>query len=206
MSERDVLSRRALFGRALAGIGAGVGAVATGLGAWRFAGYFVDPSRATRLQVLDAWELCVVDALGDRLCALDVAEDSIGAPPTAREVDVGLFFDGYLAGAASDVQRDLRGALALVEHLWPLRCGARHRFTSLVASEQDRTLAALERAPVELLRGCFFGLKSVVMMGYWRDPRTWGVLGYDGPLVARPSEGWTPPRYRPRLIDGDHDG
>jgi len=36
-----------------------------------------------------------------------------------------------------------------------------------------------------------------VMMGYYRDPRTWGVLGYDGPLMNRPEGGWVPLRHKP---------
>ena len=45
----------------------------------------------------------------------------------------------------------------------------------------------------DLLRGAFDGLKSLVFMGYYRDPRTWRILGYDGPRVNRPDEGWWRP-------------
>jgi hypothetical protein len=32
-----------------------------------------------------------------------------------------------------------------------------------------------------------------LLMGYYRDPRTWRILRYDGPLVNRPDEGWGRP-------------
>ena len=54
----------------------------------------------------------------------------------------------------------------------------------------------MESSSIELIQGAFFGLKSVVMMGYYRDPRTWGVLGYDGPRVERPAAGWVPLTHR----------
>jgi hypothetical protein len=36
-----------------------------------------------------------------------------------------------------------------------------------------------------MLRGAFSALKALVLMGYYRDPSTWAILGYTGPLVAR---------------------
>jgi hypothetical protein len=37
------------------------------------------------------------------------------------------------------------------------------------------------------MRGGFEGLKALLFMGYYRDARTWRVIGYDGPRVeARP--------------------
>jgi hypothetical protein len=51
-------------------------------------------------------------------------------------------------------------------------------------------LASVEASSSDLLRAGFDGLKSLVFMGYYRDPRTWGILGYDGPLVNRPRGGW----------------
>ncbi|MBL8609283.1 MAG: hypothetical protein JNL38_18280 [Myxococcales bacterium] len=46
---------------------------------------------------------------------------------------------------------------------------------------------------MDLLRGGFAGLKSLIFMGYYRDPRTWAILGYDGPRVGRPERGWGAP-------------
>ena len=59
------------------------------------------------------------------------------------------------------------------------------RFTRLSASDQDRVLTSLQAHPSELLRGGFDGVKALVFMGYYRDPRTWSLVGYDGPLLGR---------------------
>jgi hypothetical protein len=48
----------------------------------------------------------------------------------------------------------------------------------------------MEASDETLLRGGFAGLKSLVFMGYYRDPRTWKILGYAGPWVGRPERGW----------------
>jgi hypothetical protein len=91
------------------------------------------------------------------------------------------------------VRRDLLRALAFVEHLAPLGVGLTSRFTRLPPEDQDRVLASLESNAQDLLRGAFDGLKSLVFMGYYRDPRTWAILRYDGPLLNRPVNGWGRP-------------
>ena len=64
------------------------------------------------------------------------------------------------------------------------------RFTRLSPGDQDRVLASLESSDQDLLRGGFEGLKALVFMGYYRDPRTWKILDYAGPMVSRPERGW----------------
>ena len=73
----------------------------------------------------------------------------------------------------------------------PLREGLAARFSRLPAADQDRVLAATEASSSDLLRAGFDGLKSLCLMGYYRDPRAWSVVGYDGPLVGRPASGWS---------------
>lgn len=170
---------------------------ATGLAAvLRTSGYDRSDRRLGSLRALSGWQLAVVDALADRLCAADVPYDAPGAPPTPREAEVALFVDAFVAEAAPAVRRDLLAAFGALEHAFPALVGEVHRFTALSAQRQDAVLAAMESSSIELLAGAFHGLKSLVMMGYYRDPRTWGLLGYDGPMVARPAEGWVPLRYQ----------
>jgi hypothetical protein len=88
------------------------------------------------------------------------------------------------------LRRDLLRALVYVEHVAPLGVGYLRRFTRLEPAEQDRVLSALETSSQDLLRGAFEGIKALVFMGYYRDARTWKILGYDGPLIHRPAGGW----------------
>jgi len=162
----------------------------------RTGGYDRSDRRIAYLRALPWWQLAVVDAFADRVCAADVAYDAPGAPPTPSEVDVTLFVDAYVADSAPEIRRDLLAAFGALEHAFPALAGEAHRFTALSPARQDDVLRALERSPIDLVRGAFNGLKCLVMMGYYRDPRTWGVLGYDGPLVMRPIGGWVPLRYR----------
>jgi len=46
-------------------------------------------------------------------------------------------------------------------------------------------LAWMESNSEGMLRGGFDALKSCVFMGYYRDPRTWKVIGYAGPFVTK---------------------
>jgi len=164
----------------------------------RTTGYTVDPARVAKLRVLSPWQLVLVDALLARFCAPDVAYGEDGAPPSPSEVGAAEFIDEYVASADKPVRRDLLALFSLVEHGYPLACGERHRFTSLDPQAQDRVLARMEASSVDMLRGAFGALKSIALMAYYRDPRTWGVLGYDGPLVGRPEKGWTPVRFVPK--------
>ncbi len=153
--------------------------------------------RIGHMRALAAWEVAVVDALAERLCAADVAYGELGAPPTPRECEVVAFVDSFVAASEPAIARELHAAFGAVEHAFPMLIRSPRRFSRLSEADRDRVLAAMESSSFELVRGCFAGVKSLVMMGYYRDPRTWGVLGYDGPLVARPAGGWVPLRHKP---------
>jgi gluconate 2-dehydrogenase subunit 3-like protein len=166
----------------LALLGAG-----TALAVVRTRGYAVEPGR--RLVAMSAWQLVVVQHAARRIVAPDRADDP--SIPTPDVLDVAGFVDGWMARLPAPVKRDLGRMLAVIEHAAPLAAGFASRFTRLAPPEQDRVLASLEASPVDLLRAGFDGLKALVLMGYYRDARAWAIVGYDGPLVARPPEGWT---------------
>ena len=104
--------------------------------------------------------------------------------PRPTTLDVAGFVDGWVARMDARVRRDLGRFLGYVEHLAPVGAGFGSRFTRLGAADQDAVLASVEASSNDLLRAGFDGLKSLVFMGYYRDPRTWGIVGYDGPLVG----------------------
>ena len=125
-------------------------------------------------------QLVVLTHLARRVCAAD-REGVV----TSDEVDVVGFVDAYVARMPARTRRDLTLFLGLIEHVAPLRIGALRRFSRLPPADQDRVLAALESSPVSLfggrVRGAFAGLKALLFMGYYRDPRTWPAIGYPGP-------------------------
>jgi len=176
-------SRRRLFETGLAAVLV-LGGVATA--AVRTSGYVVDGDR--KLTALKAWQYVVIQHAARRITASDRPYDT--SIPSADDVDVAGFVDTWVSRMAPRTRRDLGALLAFVEHIAPLGCGLPSRFTRLSAPEQDRVLRSIEASAAEILRAGFDGLKALVFMGYYRDVRTWKILGYDGPLVARPAEGW----------------
>jgi hypothetical protein len=165
--------------------------VASGaVAAVRTRGYAVAPEVLAKLEALSPWQYVVVQSVARRIAAPDRDHPSV---PTTDDTDVAGFVDGYVARMPAPLRRDLLRALAFVEHLAPLGAGCVSRFTRLGPVDQDRVLASLESSSQDLLRGAFDGLKSLVFMGYYRDPRTWRILAYDGPRVNRPDEGWWRP-------------
>jgi hypothetical protein len=152
----------------------------------RTRGYVVAPRQ--KLNVLTPWQFVVVQHVARRIVAPD--RDGDASIPTADDLDVAAFVDGWLARLPQRVRRDLGRFLAYVEHVAPVGAGFVARFTRLGSGEQDHVLASVEASSSDLLRAGFDGLRSLVFLGYYRDPRTWRVVGYDGPLVDRPGSGW----------------
>jgi hypothetical protein len=142
----------------------------------------------TTLAGLTAWQYVVVQSAARRIVAPDRPGDA--GIPSADDTGVASFIDAWVARMNADVRRDLGRFLGYLEHLAPVAVGMSSRFTRLPAADQDAVLAGVESSSSDLLRAGFDGLKSLVMMGYYRDPRTWRILAYDGPRVARPPQGW----------------
>lgn len=133
---------------------------------------------SVRLVGLEPWQYVVVQHLARRVCAAD-APGVVGPDDT----DVAGFVDRYAAEMPGKLRRDLVRFLGFVEQLAPATIGSAARFTRLAPADQDRVLGALEASSSDLLRGGFDAVKSLLFMGYYRDPRTWTILGYGGPMV-----------------------
>lgn len=142
----------------------------------------VAPVVAARLKVLKPWQYVLVRDLARRIAAPDQVE----GVPSPDDVGVAEFADTYLFGLPLGLRREFLRLLVVVEQLAPLGLGLWRRFTELAAPDQDRVLAALESSRLDDLRAGFVALKSLVMLGYYRDPATFGILGYRGPLLGRP--------------------
>src|SRR5207249_4878815 len=98
-----------------------------------------------------------------------------GTAPTADEIGVAAYVDGWLAEAPALVQRDFGRLLGIVEHGTPLWSGRRRRFTDLSPADQDAHLERLAQSSIGALREGVAALKSLCMLGYYRDPRTWAI-------------------------------
>ena len=137
---------------------------------------------------LSAWQFVVVEHAARRIAAPDRPDDpSILSPDDA---DVAGFVDGWMSRMHKGMRRDLGRFLGYLEHLAPVAVGLGSRFSRLGPADQDRVLAGIEASSSDLLRAGFEGLKSLVFMGYYRDPRTWSIVRYDGPMIGRPRDGW----------------
>ena len=169
---RRRLLRTMIVGGALAVVG---GAVAR----LRTSHYPIDAVTAARLTVLRPWQYLVVRDVARRM----LAPDEPGSAPSPDDVGVAEFADVYLAKLEPALRHDFMQMLVVVEQLAPLTAGFWHRFTELSAEEQDRVLSALESSPSHQLRAGFQALKGLVMMGYYRSPDTFALVGYRGPLI-----------------------
>jgi Gluconate 2-dehydrogenase subunit 3 len=155
---------------------------------FRTRGYEMPKEREATLVALSPWQFILIEQVARRIAAPD--PEVSGQIITPDQAGVATFVDGYVAKMAPAMRRDLFRLFAYVEHVAPLGLKLSRRFTRLDAASQDRVLSALESSDNGLLRGGFDGLKSLVFMGYYRDPRTWKILDYAGPMIGRPEKGW----------------
>jgi hypothetical protein len=176
------MSRRRLLGTVAAALVLGGGAIAL----VRTRGYTLSGDR--KLAAFAPWQFVVVQHAARRIVAPDRTDDA--SIPRADDLDVAGFVDAWVARLPDAVRRDLGHFLGYLEHLAPVGAGFASRFTRLAPAEQDRVLASLEASSADLLRAGFDGLRSLVFLGYYRDARTWKIVGYDGPLLGRPPRGW----------------
>jgi gluconate 2-dehydrogenase subunit 3-like protein len=175
------LPRRTLLEAA---VGAALVVAGSAIAIARTGGYALPPGH--KLTALAPWQFVVVEHAARRIAAPDREEAST---PSADDLEVAAFVDGWMAHLPDRTRRDLGRFFAYVEHIAPIAAGFASRFTRLGPQDQDRVLASIERSSSDLLRAGFDGLRSLVFLGYYRDPRTWKVIGYDGPLVGRPQSG-----------------
>ena len=158
------------------GLAGGALLAAGGVFALHTGGYVLDERTRRRLRFFDQKGYRVFEAFADR--ALD------GCTPTAREVDVVGFVDGFVATMDARTRGDLHKLLGLLEHGTLLGDSVR-RFTALGSAEKDGYLAGWESSRLVVKRTGFSALKALAMLGYYRDSRAFAAIGYPGPIVPR---------------------
>jgi hypothetical protein len=102
--------------------------------------------------------------------------------PEVAELDrtaLGHFFaivDRALMGRPPEVRKQFATFLGVLRWAPMFRYGA--PFEKLQAERQDAVLGWFEDCPVSLLRQGFWGLKSLVFMGYYGRTEVWEEIGY----------------------------
>jgi hypothetical protein len=178
IAPRDgTVTRRKWLGSLL--IGGALAAASGAVAMVRTSSYEAPSVAATSLRVLAPWQFVVVRAVARRMVAADRGD--VLSPDDAA---VAEFIDGYLVEMHPSLRRDFLRLLGYTEHVAPLASGHLRRFTELAPRDQDDVLGALESSRFDQLRAGFQALKSIIVMGYYRDPRTFAILGYGGPFIV----------------------
>lgn len=74
------------------------------------------------------------------------------------------------------MQRQLRMLLRMVEQLPRMTAGC--SFSALDPKRRARLLEKLQRSPVKLIRRGIWGVRTLVLMGYYTRPETMRDVGY----------------------------
>jgi len=81
-----------------------------------------------------------------------------------------------LADRPAKLRRQVRLLVRLIEHAPVLRYG--RGFTALDPARRTAVLRLLQGAPLLLLRRGFWGLRTLVLMGYYARPAAAAAIGY----------------------------
>lgn len=166
MISRRRFLRAGLVGGALLGGAALIGR--------QLGGYRLDGAIAGQLRVLSAKEYLILQSAARRIVAPDGAD-----APSVDDVACALHVDRYLARLAPPLQRDVRALLQLLEH----GSAVSTRFTHMSPEQQDATLESWQSSSLAVKRRGFQALRTLAFLGYWRDDRTWPLIGYTGPML-----------------------
>ena len=126
--------------------------------------------------VLSRGNLEVLRALGDTMLP------SIANEPAGGEI-VPEAADRFVATLDPVARRQLAIALSLFDLSAVARYG--RPFSRLDPRARTQWLESWMRSRLALRRVVYRSLKGLCALVYYQDDRTWPLLGYDGPLVAK---------------------
>jgi len=90
--------------------------------------------------------------------------------------DLERIVEQALADRPASLRRGLKVFLRLIDWIAVVRYA--RRFSALDAARRARLLAFIERAPLLLVRRGFWGLRTLVFMGYYGRPAAATEIGY----------------------------
>jgi hypothetical protein len=112
----------------------------------------------------------LLHALAETIVPGSAALDEVGWAALERTVGTAI------AARPPRLQRQLRLFLRLIEWLPVLRYG--RSFTALGPARRHQFLSALENAPLLLVRRGFWGLRTLILMGYYTHAQVVAAIGY----------------------------
>ena len=142
------------------------------------------PTEAWRGELLDTKEAAVVVAAAEALLP-DRPGDPL--PEGTSWTEIALRVDRYLVGLPKRTILEIRGLLGLLERGTLLGL-ALQPLTRLTPLDRKTALLAL-RHRGRLLATAFRGIRDMLLLARWQDPRLWTAIGYPGPWVPGPRPG-----------------
>jgi len=110
-----------------------------------------------------------------RVLAGRIVPESAALDEAAQDECLGLI-EEVLAARPALVQRQLALFLRVVRWLPALRYG--RPIDRLSPAHQDAALRFFQRFPVQLVRAGFWGVRTLILMGFYARPGTAATIGY----------------------------
>ena len=131
----------------------------------------------------DAQEMEILTQIVERM--VDSGEP--GAP-AVRETRSVATIDALCRQLDPEISGALPLALRLFEYAPMLFDLSFSRFSHMTDAQKDASLEAWMTSRLALRRMAFLALRNLAFLGYYSQPETWPLIGYQGPLIERSEE------------------
>lgn len=115
-----------------------------------------------------------------------IVDTGLSQAPRVRDTRAVAAVDALCAGLDPALSGPLPLALRLFEYGPFVFDLAFARFTQLPPERQDASLRGWMTSRLAIRRVAFAGVRNLAFLGYYSQRETWPLIGYAGPLIARP--------------------
>jgi hypothetical protein len=133
-----------------------------------------------RERFFDARETEILTQIVERM--VDTGEPDA---PAVRETRAVATIDAFCRRLDPEISGPLPLALRLFEYGPMLFDLSFSRFSRMSDAQKDASLEAWMTSRLALRRTAFLALRNLALLGYYTQPETWPLIGYQGPLLER---------------------
>jgi hypothetical protein len=133
-----------------------------------------------RQRFFDARETEILTQVVERM--VDTGEPDA---PAVRETRAVATIDAFCRRLDPEISGPLPLALRLFEYGPIVFDLSFSRFSRMSDAQKDASLEAWMTSRLGLRRMAFLALRNLALLGYYTQPESWPLIGYQGPLIER---------------------
>jgi hypothetical protein len=113
-----------------------------------------------------------------------IVDTGLPDAPKVRDTGAVATVDGLCAGLDPSISGPLPLLMRAFEYAPLLLDFTFTRFTSMTAAEKDVSIETWRTSRLHLRRLAFLGVRNLCFFGWYAQPESWPLIGYQGPLIS----------------------